>query len=80
LCTSPSCFLEVKRKGTYQSPEQKEFQAQAKKAGALYGLVRPIDDVQAIGLYLHFPARNCSIPARTFPKERYLRCRLYPPK
>jgi hypothetical protein len=31
-------FLEVKRKGTYQSPEQKEFQEQAEKAGAHYAI------------------------------------------
>jgi hypothetical protein len=43
-------FLEVKRRGTYQSPEQKAFQAEAEKAGALYAVVRSIDDVQALGL------------------------------
>ena len=44
------CFLEVKRPGTYQSVEQKEFQKQAKDAGALYAVVRSIEDVQAHGL------------------------------
>jgi hypothetical protein len=43
-------FLKVKRKGTYQSPEQKEFQRQAEAAGALHAVVRSIDDVQALGL------------------------------
>ena len=43
-------FLEVKRKGTYQSPEQREFQSKAEAAGALYAVVRSIEDVQAIGL------------------------------
>jgi len=43
-------FLEVKRPGTYQSPEQKEFQREAEAAGALYAEVRSIDDVQALGL------------------------------
>ena len=43
-------FLEVKRPGTYQSPEQKGFQRQAETAGALYAVVRSIDDVQALGL------------------------------
>jgi len=43
-------FLEVKRPGTYQSPEQKDFQKGAEAAGALYAVVRSIDDVQALGL------------------------------
>jgi hypothetical protein len=43
-------FLEVKRPGTHQSPEQKAFQAEAEKAGALYAVVRSIDDVQRLGL------------------------------
>src|SRR5258708_7847327 len=43
-------FLEVKREGTYQSPDQKVFQAAAEKAGALYAVVRSIEDVQALGL------------------------------
>jgi hypothetical protein len=43
-------FLEVKRPGTYQSPDQKTFQAAAEKAGALYAVVRSIDDVTALGL------------------------------
>jgi hypothetical protein len=43
-------FLEVKRKGTYQSPEQKEFEKRAQQAGALYAVVRSIDDVRDLGL------------------------------
>jgi hypothetical protein len=43
-------FLEVKRPGTYQRPEQKDFQKGAEAAGALYAVVRSIDDVQALGL------------------------------
>lgn len=43
-------FLEVKRPGTYQSPDQKAFQAEAEAAGAHYAVVRSIDDVQALGL------------------------------
>jgi hypothetical protein len=43
-------FLEVKRPSTYQRPEQKEFQKAAETAGALYAVVRSIDDVQALGL------------------------------
>jgi hypothetical protein len=43
-------FLEVKRPGTYQTPEQKDFQKAAEAAGALYAVVRSIDDVQVLGL------------------------------
>jgi hypothetical protein len=43
-------FLEVKRPKTYQSPEQKQFQDDVERAGALYAVVRSIDDVQALGL------------------------------
>ena len=43
-------FLEVKRPNTAQSPDQRAFQEQAEKAGALYAVVRSIDDVQALGL------------------------------
>jgi hypothetical protein len=43
-------FPEVKRRGTYQSPEQKDFQANVERAGALYAVVRSIDDVQALSL------------------------------
>jgi hypothetical protein len=39
-------FLEVKRPGSYQSPEQIAFQVAAEKEGALYAAVRSIDDVQ----------------------------------
>src|ERR1017187_6532853 len=42
-------FLELKRKGTHQRPDQKEFQREAEKAGALYAVVRSIDDVCALG-------------------------------
>ena len=43
-------FLDVKRDGTYQSAEQKQFQQDAEKAGALYAVVRSIDDVVMLGL------------------------------
>jgi hypothetical protein len=43
-------FLEVKRPGSYQRPEQKDFQRQAELAGALYATVRSIEDVQKLGL------------------------------
>lgn len=43
-------FLEVKRPGTYQSTDQREFQKRAEDAGALYAVVRSIDDVQRLGL------------------------------
>jgi hypothetical protein len=43
-------FLEVKRPGTKQSPDQIEFQRRAEAAGALYSVVRSIEDVQVIGL------------------------------
>jgi hypothetical protein len=43
-------FLEGKRVGAYQSAEQKEFQTRAEAAGALYAVVRSIEDVQRIGL------------------------------
>jgi hypothetical protein len=43
-------FLEVKRPGSYQTPEQREFQVSAEKAGALYAVVRSIEDVQLLGL------------------------------
>lgn len=43
-------FLEVKRPGPYQRPEQKEFQKRAEAAGALYAVVRSIEDLQALGL------------------------------
>lgn len=42
--------LEVKKPKTYQSPEQKEFEALVKKHGGKYFVVRSIEDVQAIGL------------------------------
>ena len=43
-------FLEVRRLGAYQSPEQKEFQHCAEAVGALYAVVRSIEDVQILGL------------------------------
>ena len=43
-------FLEVKRSGTYQTPEQREFQKRAEFAGATYAVVRSIEDVQTLGL------------------------------
>ncbi len=43
-------FLEVKRPGASQSTEQKAFQSEAEQAGALYAVVRSIDDVQQLGL------------------------------
>jgi hypothetical protein len=38
-------FLEVKRPGSYQSPEQNQFQTRAEKTGAVYDVVRNIEDV-----------------------------------
>jgi len=43
-------FLEVKRPNTHQSPQQKEFQRRAEHAGALYAVVRSIEDVQRLSL------------------------------
>jgi hypothetical protein len=43
-------FLEVKRPGSYQSAEQQEFQRNAERAGALYAVVRSIEDTKALGL------------------------------
>lgn len=43
-------FLEVKRRGSYQSAEQKIFEQEARKAGAHYAVVRSIDDVRALGI------------------------------
>jgi hypothetical protein len=43
-------FLEVKRPETYQSPDQKLFQKHAEKVGAMYAVVRSIEDVQQLGL------------------------------
>lgn len=43
-------FLEVKRPGSYQTPEQREFQKRAEFAGAIYAVVRSIEDVQQLGL------------------------------
>lgn len=43
-------FLEVKRPGSYQTPEQREFQKRAEFAGAIYAVVHSIEEVQALGL------------------------------
>lgn len=43
-------FLEVKRVGVKQSPEQKEFQIRAELKGAIYHVVSSLDDVVKIGL------------------------------
>lgn len=42
--------LEVKRPKTYQSPEQKAFQAHVEAHKGKYAVVRSIDDVIALGL------------------------------
>lgn len=42
--------LEVKSKVGKQSPDQKEFEANLKKHGGQYHVVRSIEDVQALGL------------------------------
>lgn len=42
--------LEVKKKGSYQSKEQKEFEEWVRKHGGNYAVVRSVDDVQALGL------------------------------
>ena len=43
-------FLEVKRPKIYQSPDQKEFQKNAEAAGALYAVVRSVEEVMELGL------------------------------
>lgn len=43
-------WLEVKRAGAKQSPEQKEFQVRCEKESIEYYVVRSIDDVKTIGL------------------------------
>jgi len=42
--------LECKKKGSYQSSEQKDFEKRCKEKGAEYYVVRSIDDVKNIGL------------------------------
>ena len=42
--------LEMKRPGTYQSPEQKAFERELMDVGGQYAAARSIDDVQALGL------------------------------
>jgi hypothetical protein len=42
-------FLEVKRLGSHQSPDQKLFQQRAEAAGAIYAVVYSIEDVQRLG-------------------------------
>lgn len=41
--------IEVKRKGTYQSPEQKEFQRLCEQNSGSYCVVRSIDDIIKLG-------------------------------
>jgi hypothetical protein len=43
-------FLEVKRKSGIMSLEQESFSLAARAAGALYHVVRSVDDVQRLGL------------------------------
>ena len=43
-------FLEIKKKGTYQSKEQKEFERLAKLNGSEYYVIRDLDEVIEIGL------------------------------
>ena len=43
-------FLEVKRKSGVMSLEQESFCVAARAAGALYHVVRSVDDVQRLGL------------------------------
>lgn len=43
-------FLEVKTETGKQSDAQKEFEREAIAVGALYSVVRSIDDVQSLGL------------------------------
>lgn len=43
-------FLEVKRPGTYQSVDQKQFELEATNAGAVYAVLRSVDDAIALGL------------------------------
>ena len=50
--------LEVKRPGTYQSPEQKTFECELTDAGGQYHVVRSIDDVQQIRALSQPLARN----------------------
>lgn len=43
-------FIEVKRPGGKQSPDQKLFQEDVEKSGGLYALVSSVDDIIALGL------------------------------
>jgi hypothetical protein len=43
-------FIEVKALGGRQTESQKQFEGNARRAGAQYVLARSIDDVQAAGL------------------------------
>jgi hypothetical protein len=43
-------FLEVKRPGSYQTPEQREFQKRAEFARAICAVVRSIEEAQELGL------------------------------
>lgn len=51
--------LEVKRPGTYQSPEQKAFKHDVATAGGRYHVVRSIEDVT-----------TCNLPRRPYPDVR----------
>ena len=42
--------LEVKKKGSYQSKAQKEFERMCKEAGGEYWVVRSVEDVKELGL------------------------------
>lgn len=43
-------FLEVKKTGGVQSPDQKKFQKLCEEKGAEYRIVRSVDDVKVLGL------------------------------
>lgn len=42
--------LEVKQKGTKQSPAQKDWEKKCKEAGGEYWVVRSLEDVRELGL------------------------------
>jgi hypothetical protein len=43
-------FLEIKKKGSYQSPDQKEFQRRCEEKGCEYYVVRDLSELTEIGL------------------------------
>jgi hypothetical protein len=49
LISNPTLPSKTNR-ASYQSPEQKAFQERAEAAGAIYAVVRSIEDVQKLGL------------------------------